>query len=146
MTRLAHLAGQIRQGRFQRGMALLAGYFGVLSSIEAYFEHRRGSFNQRWMWTPVLLSVPMGAVAIGAVFSRRLARTMLPVVSGLTLLDGLIGFALHVRGIRRMPGHSRNLAFNVTAGPPLFAPLLFLVTGILGLSAALVRRELPWQA
>lgn len=141
MTRLASLGRQISMGRFQRGMALLAGYFGIVSGIEAYFEHRRGSFNQRWMWTPVLLAAPMGAVATGAVFSRRVARTLLPVVSGITLLDGLIGFALHLRGIRRMPGHLNNLAFNITAGPPLFAPLLFLVAGLLGLAAALFRRE-----
>ncbi len=141
MTRLARLGRQIREGRFQRGMALLAGYFGVVSSIEAYFEHRRGSFNQRWMWTPVLLAAPMGVVAIGAVFSRRVARTLLPIVSAITLLDGLIGFVLHIRGIRRMPGHLRNLAFNVTMGPPLFAPLLFLAAGLLGLAATLFRRE-----
>jgi len=132
---------QISEGRFQRGMALLAGYFAVFSGIEAYLEHRRGSFNQRWMWTPVLLTPPMAAAAVGATASQRVARAVLPFVSGVMLLDGLVGFLLHVRGIWRMPGHLRNRSFNVTSGPPLFAPLLFFVAGLLGLAASLFRRE-----
>ncbi len=137
------LTRQIVQGRFQRGMALLAGYFGVVASIEAYFEHRSGSYNQRWMWTPVLLAPPMAFATLGAAVSGRIARTWLPAVSGLALLDGLLGFTLHIRGIWRKPGHFRNMAFNVISGPPLFAPLLFAVAGLVGLVAAWFGREEP---
>ena len=44
-------------------------------------------------------------------------------------------------GIRRTPGHFSNLRFNITLGPPLFAPLLFSAVGLLGLIAMLLRRE-----
>ena len=47
------LSERISHGRFQQLMAVTAAAFGVLAGGEAYFEHRRGSFNQRWMWTPV---------------------------------------------------------------------------------------------
>jgi hypothetical protein len=57
-----------------------------------------------------------------------------------TFLDGLLGFLLHLQGIQRMPGGFRNLQFNFTMGPPLFAPLLFSSVGLLGFLAALLRR------
>jgi len=57
------------------------------------------------------------------------------------LSDGLLGFLLHIRGIRDMPGGTHNLRFNITMGPPLFAPLLLSSVGLLGLIASLVRRK-----
>jgi hypothetical protein len=138
---LRDLQRRIGQGRFRRGMALLAGYFALVSAVDAYFEHRRGSFNQRWMWTPILLTAPLVAAAARTATRRRPERRVLALTSGTLLVDGLLGFYLHVRGIARMPGHLRNLSFNVTAGPPLFAPLLFAMAGLLGLAATLFREE-----
>lgn len=138
---LEALRQQIGEGRFQRGLALAAAFFAILSGGEAYFEHMRGSFNQRLMWTPVWLTSPIVAAAAGAFYSERIAKSVLPLVSALTLLDGLLGFYLHLRGIRRMPGHFRNLLFNITIGPPLFAPLLFCAVGLIGILAAFLRRE-----
>jgi hypothetical protein len=131
----------VSEGRFQRVMALIAAALAILSGGEAYFEHLRGSFNQRWMWTPVWATPPMVLAAAGAAASERMARTVLPVASIVTFLDGLLGFALHLRGIKRMPGGFANLQFNLTLGPPMFAPLLFSATGILGLVASLLRRR-----
>ena len=51
----------IAHGRFQRGMALTSAVFAVLAGGEAYFEHLRGSFNQRLMWTPIWVTPPMVA-------------------------------------------------------------------------------------
>jgi hypothetical protein len=134
------LAGRVAHGRFQRIMAVLAAFFAVLAGGEAYMEHLRGSFNRRLMWTPVWLTPPMTAACIGAVLSERIARHVLPAVSAVTFLDGLLGFGLHLQGIQRMPGGVRNLQFNLTMGPPVFAPLLFAAVGLLGFVAALVRR------
>jgi len=133
-VRLAH-------GQFQRTMALLTAFFAVLAGGEAYFEHLRGSFNRRVMWTPVWLAPPMAAACVSAMFSRRAARSVLPFASAVTFLDGMLGFVLHVQGIQRMPGGFRNLQFNFTMGPPLFAPLLFSSVGLLGFIAALIRRD-----
>src|SRR5919199_6671709 len=115
------LPQEIAHGRFQQGMALLSAIFAVLAGGEAYFEHLRGSFNQRIMWTPVWVTPPMAAAALGSVFSERVAHKVLPFTSAVTFLDGLLGFGLHLRGIKRMPGGSDNLAFKITMGPPLFA-------------------------
>ncbi len=135
------LTDNIAHGRFQQGMALTSAFFAILAGGEVYFEHMRGSFNQRAMWTPVWVTPPMLVAAIGAVRSQRIARTVLPIVSAVTFLDGLVGFFLHLRGIRRMPGGFSNLHFNITLGPPLFAPLLFTAVGLLGLIATLLRRR-----
>jgi hypothetical protein len=133
-------AANVARGRFQRTMALVSAIFAVLAGGEAYFEHLRGSFNQRVMWTPVWVTPPMVAAAVGAIFSQRVAEHVLPITSTVTFLDGLLGFGLHVQGIQRMPGGLRNLQFNFTMGPPLFAPLLMSSVGLLGFIASLVRR------
>ena len=83
----------------------------------------------------------MVAAAVGAALSQRVAEQILPLASAVTFLDGLLGFVLHLQGIQRMPGGFRNLQFNFTMGPPVFAPLLFSSVGLLGLIAALVRRR-----
>jgi hypothetical protein len=131
----------VAHGRFQRRLALTSAFFAILAGGEAYFEHLRGSFNQRVMWTPVWVTPFMVLAAVGAAASERLARLVLPVVSLVTLLDGMLGFLLHLRGIRQMPGGFANLRFNITMGPPLFAPLLFSSVGLLGFIAALLRRK-----
>lgn len=131
----------IAHGRFQQGMALTSAFFAILAGGEAYFEHLRGSFSLWPMWTPIWVTPPMVAAAIGAARSKQVAHRLLPLMSVITFLDGLLGFVLHLRGIKRMPGHFTNLRFNLTLGPPLFAPLLFCSVGLLGLIAALLRRE-----
>ena len=129
------------ESEFQRVLALTAALFAVFAGGEAYFEHLRGSFNQRLMWTPIWVTPPMVAAAIGAAFSARIARAVLPFAAAVTFFDGMLGFFLHLRGIKRMPGRFRNFNFNVTLGPPLFAPLLFSSVGMLGLIAALLRKK-----
>jgi hypothetical protein len=134
-------AARVAHGQFQRVLALSTAVFAVLAGGEAYVEHLRGSFNRQLMWTPVWVTPPMVAAAIGAVLSQRIAEHVLPLASTVTFLDGVLGFALHLQGIQRMPGGFRNLQFNFTMGPPVFAPLLFSSVGLLGLIAALVRRK-----
>ena len=57
--------------------------------VEIYFEHFRGSFGDKWMWTPVALSPALSAAGVAGMRSERAARTWLPVVSALYCLDGL---------------------------------------------------------
>jgi hypothetical protein len=136
-------AARVAHGRFQRSMALVSATFAILAGGEAYFEHLRGSFNRRVMWTPVWVTPPMVVAGVGAAFSQRIAQQVLPITAAVTFLDGLLGFVLHLQGIQRMPGGFRNLQFNFTLGPPLFAPLLLSAVGLLGFIAALLRRAAP---
>ncbi len=132
---------QLREGRLQRGMALLTAFSSLANGFEAYVEHRRGAYRNRWMWTPVIITPLTAAVAFSAIFSRRVARRLLPVASAVLLADGVTGLLLHIRGVRRMPGGLKFGTYNITMGPPLFAPLLLGSVGLFGLAAALLRPE-----
>ncbi len=131
----------IREGRFQRSLALITAFSGLLGGLEVTYEHYRGSYSQRIMYSPVLLTPALCIAAIWAVFSRFAARVVLPIVSLILMADGLLGFFFHIRGIQRKPGGWRIPVFNLIMGPPLFAPLLFGLSGFLGLITAFLRRE-----
>ncbi|MBA2285535.1 MAG: hypothetical protein H0W02_08640 [Ktedonobacteraceae bacterium] len=131
----------IREGRFQRSLALVAAFASLMSGLEVAYEHYIGSYNQRIMYTPVILSPLLTIAGVWAAFSRRAARTVLPLVSLLTVIDGVVGFIFHIRGIHRKPGGWRIPIVNIVMGPPLLAPILFATSGFLGLLAAFLRRE-----
>jgi hypothetical protein len=131
----------IREGRFQRSLSLMAGASSVLAGLEVSYEHYKGSYGQKVMWTPVVLSGAMTGAGIGSFFSKWAAKTVLRWVSVVTLLDSLIGFFFHVRGIARKPGGWRLPVANIVMGPPIFAPLLFGVSAYMGLIASFLRPE-----
>ncbi len=137
----------IREGRFQRSLALVAGLSSILSGLEVAYEHYRGSYGQRVMYTPVILSPALLVAGIWGYRDRRAAHTLLPAVSLAVLADSVIGFGFHVRGIRRKPGGWRLPIVNIVMGPPIFAPLLFGISGYLGLLATfLTRKDAPRDA
>jgi len=131
----------IQTGRFERSLAGLTAVGSIVTAVEIYFEHDSASFGNKLMWIPVALG-PVGAVAgIAGVFSRRLAKTALPLASAIIVANGLQGTYLHARGIHQKPGGFRNFRYNMEMGPPLMAPLLVTMVGGMGLLAAILRRE-----
>ncbi|MGI8962175.1 MAG: hypothetical protein ACR2IV_20935 [Bryobacteraceae bacterium] len=130
----------VREGRFQGWLSLMAGMSSVLAGLEVSYEHYRGSYSRRVMYTPVILSVALAGGGFAGFFSKRAARTVLPATSILTLGDSVIGFYFHVRGVHRKPGGWRLPIVNMVMGPPIFAPLLFGVSAYLGLVASFLRR------
>jgi hypothetical protein len=143
----AHL---IREGRFQRSLSLLTAATSIISGLEVAYEHYRGSYSRRVMYTPVLLSGVLAVAGIAAFFSHRAARTVLRVASFVTLVDAGVGFYFHIRGIARKPGGWRLPMTNMIMGPPVFAPLLFGTSAYLGLIASYLQREdarwVAWRA
>ena len=144
----------VREGRFQRSLALLAAGSSLVTGLEVSYEHYRGSYSRRVMYTPVILSVALAGGGLAGFLSRRGARMVLRPLAALTLADGVLGFYFHVRGIARKPGGWRFPVTNMVMGPPVFAPLLFGLSAYLGLIASYLRREneghespkdvLPW--
>ncbi len=131
----------IREGRFQRSLSLITAFSALLSGLEVAYEHYRSGFGLQVMYSPVILSPLLVIAGAWGALSRRVARTVLPIVSLLTLADGIAGVYFHVRGIARKPGGWRLPVVNIVMGPPLLAPLLFGVSGYLGLIASLLRQE-----
>ena len=138
---LKTLENRIREGRFQRSLALLTAASSVLSGLEVAYEHYRGSYSRRVMYTPVILSGVLAAAGIAAFISRRAARWFLRIASAVTLIDAGFGFYFHIRGIARKPGGWRLPMTNMIMGPPIFAPLLFGTAAYLGLIASYLQRE-----
>lgn len=137
---LSRIDMDIREGRFQRWLALIAGMSSALSGIEVTYEHYKGSYSRRVMYTPLIAAGALCAAAVLGFADRRAARTVLPIVSIVTLADCSIGFYFHVRGIARKPGGWRFPVVNMVMGPPVFAPLLFGVSAYLGVVASYLRR------
>lgn len=135
------LRNHIREGRFQRSLSLLTAFASLMSGLEVGYEHYRGSYSRRVMYTPVILSATLTGAGIAGFFNRWAARTVLRAVSAVTLVDSAIGFYFHVRGVQRKPGGWRLPFTNMIMGPPIFAPLLFGTSAYLGLIASYLRRE-----
>jgi hypothetical protein len=132
---------ELRRGRVQRTLAAATALSALPLGAEIYFEHFRGSFGDKWMWTPVVLSPALSAAGAAAMRSERAARTVLPLVSALYCLDGLIGVYTHVQGVRKRPGGFSEPLYNIVMGPPLLAPGSLALVGGMGLAAAAAKRE-----
>ena len=138
---LDRMVRDVRQGRFERSLSGITAVGAVVTAAEIWLEHDRASFGNRMMWVPLALTPAAAAAGVGGVFSKRLAKTALPLASAAVVANGLQGTYLHVRGIAQRPGGWRFARYNAEMGPPLFAPLLVTIVGGMGLLAAVLRRE-----
>ncbi len=135
------LVRNIQTGHFERSLSALTGVGAIVTAAEIFFEHDKASFGNKLMWIPIALG-PVGAAAgIAGFFSKRMAKTVLPLTSAVTVANGLQGTWLHARGIAQKPGGWSNFRYNMEMGPPLLAPLLVTMVGGMGLLAAILRRE-----
>ena len=131
----------VRDGRAQRLLSLATAFSAPPLAFEIYLEHYKGSFGDKWMWTPIVLTPPLTAAGVAGFVSSRAAKTVLPAVAALYALDGAIGILTHIRGVRRKPGGFSEPTYNLVMGPPLLAPGSLAMVGALGVAAALVKSE-----
>lgn len=131
----------VRTGRFEQSLAALTAVGAAITAAEIYTEHDSASFGNKMMWWPVVILPTAIPAGIAAVFSRRAAKTVLPITSAAIVANGLQGTYLHARGIAQKPGGWRLAAYNMEMGPPLVAPLLASLVGGMGLLASVLRRE-----
>src|SRR5689334_23685253 len=97
-----------RHGRSQRLLSAATAAAALPLGAEIYLNHYSGSFGNRWMWTPVVLSPTLAAAGVAGVASERAARTLLPAASALYVANGMLGVYLHLRGVAREPGGVRG--------------------------------------
>ena len=138
---LGRAVTDVRTGRFERSLAGLAAAGAAVTTAEIFTEHDGASFGNKMMWWPIVVVPTLIPAGIAAVFSRRAAKTVLPLASAIVVANGLQGTYLHWRGIAAKPGGRANLAYNIEMGPPAFAPLLASMVGGMGLLASVLRRE-----
>jgi hypothetical protein len=124
--------------RLNRAAGLLA--FSVLT--DSALEHYRGSFANKAMFTPLIVSSLALAVSLHGVADprrgRHLARHLVYVAAALT---GIGGTGFHVYNVVKRPGGIdwQNLFY----GAPLGAPAAILLSGLLGAIAERVRATAP---
>ena len=135
------LIANLREGRMQRLLAASTALSAPPLAFEIYLEHYKGSFGDKWMWTPIWLTPPLTAAGVAGFVSPRAARTVLPLFGALYALDGLVGVYTHLRGVQKRPGGLHETQYNLVMGPPLLAPGSLLMVGAFGLVAAIARRE-----
>lgn len=135
------LVKNVRRGRFERSLSALTAMGALVTGVEVYFEHYRASYGDPWMWSPVVLTPPLIAGGVGGFFSKRWAKTVLPVTAGLYFANGMLGEYFHARGVARKPGGWSIPTYNIPMGPPIMAPGLMSMVGGMGLLAAILRRE-----
>jgi hypothetical protein len=131
----------LRRGRMQKLLSLATAASVPPLAFEIYLEHYKGSFGDKWMWTPIVLTPPLTAAGIAGIYSEKVARTWLPALSALYFLDGAIGVYKHLRGVQKRPGGLKEPTYNLVMGPPLLAPGSLCLVGAFGIVAAVVKRE-----
>ena len=133
---LDRMVTNVEHGRFERSLSGLTAVAALVTGAEVYLEHYKASFGNKWMWTPVALTPPLVAAGIGGVFSKRWAKTALPVTAAAYAANGLLGEYFHARGVARKPGGWKLYSYNLPMGPPISAPGLMAMVGGMGLLAA----------
>lgn len=136
---LKAVLADVRTGRFERSLAALTATGAAITTAEVYLSHDGASFGNRMMWWPVVIIPTAVPAGIASVFSRRAARTVLPLSGAAIVINGLQGTYLHWRGTAQRPGGWTR--YNIESGPPMFAPLLASLVGGMGIVAAILRRE-----
>jgi len=131
----------IEHGRFERSLSGLTAFAAAVTTAEIYLEHYRASFGNKMMWSPIVVTPPVMVAGIGGVFSRRWAKTYLPITALIYTANGLLGEYYHARGVARRPGGFDQASYNLAMGPPIMAPGLMTIVGMMGVLAALLRRE-----
>ena len=132
---------ELREGRFQKHLAVATAASAFFSGVEALYSHYKNNFKYKAQWSPIIIAAALIAASLAALRRRWAAKKLLPAISALAIADGAVGLAYHARGIARRPGGMKHAFYNVMYGPPIFAPLLFAACGFLGALTAMLRRE-----
>ena len=138
---IGRLIKNIAEGRVQKLHSATTALSAPALGAEIYFEHYKGSFGDKWMWTPIVLTPPLTIAGIAGFYSEKAAKRWLPLFGALYALDGVIGIVTHVQGVRKKPGGFSEPTYNLVMGPPLLAPGSLAMVGGMAVLAAIVKRE-----
>ena len=126
--------------RLNRAAGTLAGSVLADSAI----EHYRGSFENKAMFTPLIVSALTLATSLhGTTDSRPFAHGARDSIYALAAVTGLIGTGFHLYNVGKKPGGFswQNLFY----GAPLGAPLAILLSGLIGFCSERVRSTSRWK-
>jgi hypothetical protein len=122
--------------RLNRAAGLLA--FSVLA--DSAVEHYRGSFQNKAMFTPLIVStLTLAMSGHGTADHRPAASALRHAAYRAALLTGIAGGAFHLYNVIKRPGGFcwQNLFY----GAPLGAPVAMTLAGLLGMASERVRNS-----
>ncbi len=125
--------------RAARRLNKAAGMLATSVLADSSVEHYRGSFKNRAMYTPLIVSALTLATSLhGTSDMRPLAHKLRDGCYVLAAATGLLGTGFHVYNVtKRVGGFSWQ---NLFYGAPLGAPMAILLSGLLGFCSERVRQ------
>jgi hypothetical protein len=122
-----------------------AGTLAASALLDSAVEHYRGLFQNKAMYTPLVVSSVMLLVcAHGSRDRTPAAYRLRQAISATAALTGLAGTTFHLYNVLKRPG---TLSWqNLFYGAPLGAPMAILLSGLLGTAAEEVRDNPPGRA
>lgn len=119
-----------------------AGLIATSTLLDSSIEHYRGSFHNKAMITPLLVSASTLAVSVhGTRDERPLAHAVRNPIYVAAALTGVVGTGFHIYNIAKRPG--RFSWQNLFYGSPLGAPAAVALSGLLGYYSELLRESGP---
>lgn len=115
-----------------------AGMLALSVLADSAVEHYRGSFENKAMFTPLIVSaLTLGISAHGTADRRASAHIARDTTYLLTAITGLIGTGFHIYNVTKNAGGFswQNLFYRA----PLGAPMAILLSGLIGFSSERVR-------
>jgi hypothetical protein len=124
---------------FARLYLLLVAVAFLVVGAQVLLFHWRAAFRSTAMYGPVIMAPIIAAAGVATAIARNDVIGWIAVaIFAVGLVDGLIGLALHLRGVSaRVGGFTLR---NLTAGPPPLLPLAFAALALTGGLAVV------WQA
>ena len=121
-----------------------AGTLALSVLADSAIEHYRGSFKNKAMITPLVVSaLALATSAHGTADSRPVAHVLRDAVYALAAGTGLIGTGFHVYNVgKKIGGFSWQ---NIFYGAPLGAPFAILLSGLIGFCSERVRDTPRWK-
>jgi hypothetical protein len=115
-----------------------AGMLALSVLADSGVEHYRGSFENKAMFTPLIVSaLTLGTSIHGTADRRGVAHVMRDTTYLLAAATGLIGTGFHIYNVAKKAGGFswQNLFY----GAPLGAPMAILLSGLIGFCSERVR-------
>ena len=119
-----------------------AGLLSLSVLADSGIEHYRGSFHNKAMYTPLVVSILTLAISVHGLGDKRAdAHPVRDTIYAVAALTGVAGTGFHLYNVVSRPGGIdwQNLFY----GAPLGAPAAILLAGLLGTAAERVRDAEP---
>jgi hypothetical protein len=119
-----------------------AGTLATSVLADSAVEHYRGSFKNRAMFTPLIVSALTLATSLhGTADMKPIAHRLRDAIYLLATATGLMGTGFHIYNVgKKVGGFSWQ---NLFYGAPLGAPMAILLSGLVGFCSERVRESAP---